>query len=132
MVWSVLIANPEFIPLFSTIVASWYLVGQTITSTIVWNDCYVIKYTYMIFVSSSFNQVTKVTNYIITQVTIRNLRVFDLFNILHKKEPSGIRIGNIIMTVPKKEIEPLQRSWSISLYLADLSSFSITSQLFRA
>jgi hypothetical protein len=64
----------------------------------------------MIFVSSSFNQVTKVTNYIITQVTIRNLRVFDLFNILNKKEPSGIRIGNIIMPVPKKEIEPLQRS----------------------
>ena len=99
----VLITYPILRPFFSTIVTSRHLVGQTVTSPVIWNDCYVIKYTYMIFVSSGSNQVTKVTNYMI-------LRVFDLFNILHKKEPSGIRIGNIIMPVPKKEIEPLQRS----------------------
>jgi hypothetical protein len=36
------ISNPEFIPLFATIVTSRYLIGQTIVGTIHWNDCYII------------------------------------------------------------------------------------------
>ena len=46
------------------------MVGQTITSTIVWNDCYVIEYTSTMVISSGINQ-----------VTISVIYSFDLFNI---------------------------------------------------
>jgi len=79
----VLIANPEFTPLFSTIITSRYLVGQTITSTIIWNDCHVIGYASAMFISSSISQVTKFTYYMIAQVTCICIleRGCDLFNI---------------------------------------------------
>jgi hypothetical protein len=67
---NVLITYSEFTPFISTIVTSRHLVGQTVTSPVIWNDCYVIGYTSTMVISSGINQ-----------VTVSVIYSFDLFNI---------------------------------------------------